>query len=58
MIGLHNFTYNDIENSKIKKVDLIIILKICNVLDLDLSYLRNDMEYKLIDDYFYNKYKK
>lgn len=58
MIGLHNFTYNDIENSKIKKVDLIIILKICNVLDLDLSYLSNDMEYKLIDDYFYNKYKK
>ena len=32
-----------------------IIIKLCNVLDLDLSYvLKNDMEYKLIDDYFYN----
>ena len=59
MVGLHHSTYNDIENSKIKKVDLIILLKLCNVLDLDLSYvLRNDMEYKLIDDYYYNKYKK
>lgn len=58
-IGLHHSTYNDIENNKIKKVDLIIIIKLCNVLDLDLSYvLKNDMEYKLIDDYFYNKYKK
>lgn len=59
MVELHHSTYNDIENNKIKKVDLIILLKICNVLDLDLSYvLKNDMEYKLIDDYFYNKYKK
>lgn len=59
MVGLHHSTYNDIENNKIKKVDLIIIIKLCNVLDLDLSYvLKNDMEYKLIDDYFYNKYKK
>ena len=58
-IGLHHSTYNDIENNKIKKVDLIIIIKLCNVLDLDLSYvLKNDMEYKLIDNYFYNKYKK
>lgn len=59
MVGLHHSTYNDIENNKIKKVDLIIIMKLCNFLDLDLSYvLKNDMEYKLIDDYFYNKYKK
>ena len=57
-IELHHSTYNDIENKKIKKVNLIIFIKICNVLALDLSYiLKNDMEYKLIEDYFYNKYK-
>lgn len=27
MIGLHHSNYNDIENDKIKKVDLIIILR-------------------------------
>lgn len=59
VIGEPHSTLNDIENAKNKSVNLVILIKICKVLKIDLhQVIEIDRDFLIVDNYFYNLYKR
>lgn len=53
-IGIHHSTLNDIENGRIKKIDIEVLRKISKELDINLDFLLKAAGYNEVVDIFEN----